>query len=242
MVLVSEHLPSIFSAKLRELGHTVIALPSDPRLPLPVAAHPDMLVFLTQDTLITDRFYYEHIAQDPIDQICSLGKLALRLSDEPPGQDYPHDIRFNAALVGQYLFCAPAYTSPAILSFARSQNITIVPVRQGYAKCSICPVGDHAIISADPSILRAASKQKDLDVLSIHQSPILLPGYPLGFFGGCCGGDQSHVYICGDLSTHPDEEAIRSFIASHGCKLISLGSDPLFDGGSLFFVPAQSAE
>ena len=237
MVLISEHLPSAIVTQLKRYGYETVPLPSDPRLAPPVASHPDMLVFITEDTLISDRTYYHEIAQLQLDHICQHGRLTLLLADEPPRSDYPYDIRFNAARIGRYLFCHPAYTSPTVLAYANERKWTVVPVRQGYAGCSVCQVGDHALITADPSILRAAYQQKDLDVLSVHQGHIALPGYPHGFIGGCCGNDQNHLFFCGSLSHHPDGETIRYFARSHGHTVIELSDAPLFDCGSLMFAP-----
>lgn len=240
MVLISERLPAPCVAKLRELGQDVVPLPADPRLAAPVASHPDMLLFLSQNTLITDRIYYETFAQKQIDRICAASKLYLHLTDESPRAEYPYDIRFNAARVGRFLFCYPEYTSPAILSLAANKGWTIVPVRQGYARCSLCPVSDRALITSDPSIARAAEHQKDLDVLTVHQGHILLPGYSHGFIGGCCGTDRDHLYFSGNLALYPDGNAMVSFARAHGITAVILSHDKLFDGGSLFFVPCHS--
>lgn len=236
MVFISEHLPSPCVQSLHRLGYETIPLPSDPRLSQPVSSHPDMLLFLSHHNLICDRFYYDMYAQKQIDYVCRTRNLTLKLTDEPPQKTYPHDIRFNTCSIGKYLFCHPLYTSPAILQTADINMQTIVPVHQGYARCSTCPVGDHALITADPSIHQAALKQNDLDVLSVHQGHIELPGYPYGFLGGSCGAIENQLFFCGSLSHHPDGNAIREFCEKHSIHIIELSSQPLYDGGSMIFI------
>ena len=123
MVLVNEQIPSLCLNKLVELGYRPIHLPPDPRLPKPVAAHPDMLLYIAQDRIITDRFYYEAIAHRQLDEVCNASGLTLQCTEEPVSVEYPYDIRFNAARVGKNLFCYPTYTSHAILETAQREQI-----------------------------------------------------------------------------------------------------------------------
>jgi hypothetical protein len=237
MVFISENIPSPCVASLHHLGYETVPLPSDPRLAPQISSHPDMLLFLSDHTLISDRFYYEVCAKKQIDRACKERNLTLCLTDESPTPEYPHDIRFNAFVLDKYLFCYQAYTSPAVLKTAEKKGKKIISIRQGYARCSTCPVGTHALITADPSILQAAQKQNDLDALSVHQGHIELPGYPHGFLGGCCGADEDRLFFCGSLSHHPDGDMIHQFCRNHNIQIVELSTEPLFDCGSLIFIP-----
>lgn len=239
MVLVSEHLPTQFLKQLFLCGYEAVALPADPRLPTPVSSHPDMLVFADDRTIITDRQYYETLAHRQIDHVCKVRDLTLILTDEPPRAEYPHDVRFNAARIGPLLICHPTYTSPRLLDYAKCRQWKILPTKQGYAGCSTCAIGDHALITADPSILRTVKKENDLEALAIRQGHISLPGYSHGFFGGCCGHTDDSLFICGSLSHHPDGAIIRDFILAHHRQIVELSDEPLFDAGSLLFIPAR---
>ena len=234
MVIISEQLPQIYVSHLQTLGFETYPLPADPRLPTPVSSHPDMLLFLSGRTLITDRTYYSDIAREEIDRICRQAKLSLHLTEEPPTTEYPHDIRFNAAQIGEYIFCHPTHTSPSIWKTAQEKQQKIIAIKQGYARCSICPVGNQALITADYAIASAAKKQ-GLDVCVIHQGHISLPGYSYGFIGGCCGAIDQRLVFCGNLRLHPDGEQMISFIRSHNITPVFLSDTPLYDAGSLFF-------
>lgn len=240
MVLVSERIPAPCLDKLTELGHTPILLPANPRLAAPVSSHPDMLLHIARDRIITDRYYYEHIAHRQLDDICRASGLMLECTEEHVSPEYPHDIHFNAARIGKFLFCYPANTSRAVLEMAEREQLTIIPTRQGYARCSLCPVGDRALITADPSIYHAAKQKNGPDALLVHPGHISLPGYPHGFIGGCCGVVGNQLYFCGNLTQHPDSAAIHTFLSAHGITPVSLSQEMLFDCGSLFFLPSHA--
>ena len=241
MIIVGSSLPREYLSYLQAAGHAVVILPPDPHLPDPVASHPDMLLFLMEDTLITDRTYHEDTAGEELNKICSVGNLKMQLTDEPPGISYPEDIRFNALLLGQYLFCHATHTSPAILAMASKAQIIPVPTHQGYARCTACPVGENALITSDPSIAVKAN-ENGLDVCLIRQGHILLPGYPYGFIGGCCGATKDHIFFCGDPTLHPDGEQMLSFIRSRGITPHWIPDLPLFDSGSLFFISEHNQQ
>lgn len=235
MVFVSKNLPPEYSEGLRRHGLDLILLPHDPRLPAPVASHPDMLLFMHQGVLITDRWYYETIAKEEINIACRHHELQLILTDEPPQKNYPNDIRFNALVLGDLLFCHPSHTSPTVLQLAQRMGFTCIPTKQGYARCSACPISTNAMITADPAIADAAKKH-DLDVCFIHQGHILLPGYSYGFIGGCCGLQENKLFFCGDPALHPDGKIMLSFVRGHGLTPMILPGLPLLDVGSLLFI------
>lgn len=239
MILIGQSVPSKYISYLRSLGQSLIILPPDPRLPEPVASHPDMLLFWDQDTLITDRTYYLEFARKELDEVCAFTGLHLQLTDEPPQLQYPQDIRFNALRVGSCLFCHPTHTSPAVTDSALRKNWNIIPTNQGYARCAACPIGSDALITADPAIASAAKKQ-NLDVCIIRQGHVLLPGYPHGFIGGCCGVYENTVLFCGDPHLHQDGERMLSFVRAHGLEPQWIPDLPLFDAGSIFFIPERN--
>lgn len=239
MILAGQHIPTSYLTQIRAWGHEVILLPPSPRLPAPVASHPDMLLFHTNDILITDRAYYTEHAKAELDSICQYSGLTLQLTDDTISSCYPEDIRFNALPVGKYLFCHATHISSAIRDWANRNECIILPTKQGYARCSACPVGENALITADPSIAAKAA-EKGLDVCLIRQGHILLPGYSYGFIGGCCGFCEKELFFCGDLNQHPDGARMISFITAHGWSVQMIPTLPLLDVGSLFFIPANN--
>lgn len=223
-------LPATCRTALESRGFEVLSLPPFDVLDTPVASHPDMLIFPMGSRLLTHKNYYS-AASEELDRLISSTGLELLLSDEPVGRDYPHDVLFNAAPVGDIVFCKRDAVSRHITEHSRGHAIG---VRQGYTKCSICTVSDNAIISSDRGIAAAAAGA-GVDVLTVTPGHVTLEGYDTGFIGGASGTWGEYVFFCGDLNTHIDSASIRDFCAAHGKTAVSLGNGPLLDVGTIFF-------
>lgn len=78
----------------------------------------------------------------------------VQVLDTPLGDKYPADVPLNAALFGNYAILNPKTVCKNIDFSGRS----LIPVRQGYTKCSVVPVTESAIITDDVSIASAAEK------------------------------------------------------------------------------------
>lgn len=214
---------------LRERGFELIKLPCFPVLQEPVSAHPDMLLFLGEGRIACHKDYFS-IAQNEISKISEITNTEITLSCEKIDSEYPKDVLFNAAAVGNKLICRLDAVSEKI-----KMGYDIINVKQGYAKCSTCVVSDNAIITADNSIAKAAEKN-GIDVLLVSSNGVRLDGYDCGFIGGASGSDQDNVYFCGNVDLHPDGERIKGFCQKHGKAAISLSDEPLYDFGTLMFI------
>ena len=122
-------------------------------------------------------------------------------------------------------------------------HLTLIPVRQGYAKCSTAVVSEHAIITADSGIANAASLA-GLDVLKLQPGYIHLDGYAYGFIGGTCGKlSASTIAFAGSVNRHPQAAEILKFLEQHQVQAISLYEGPLQDiGGILPLAETDAAE
>ena len=214
-------------------GYDVITLPCNPRLSGAVAAHPDLSVFFAPDAVYTTAGFAE-VAGQEFKEICRRLGCPLRIVRGEIGTRYPQDILLDALPIEHRLFCLPEQTAPELT--ART-DFCVVPVRQGYAKCAALAVGDHALASADPSLLRAA-EQCGLDTLALLPGGIRLQGYDTGFIGGAASfaprGDCSDICFCGDLKLYPGGEALEAFLAAHGIRAYGLSGVPLSDVGTIF--------
>ena len=208
---------------LTAYGHTPIPCPAHPALDPAIASHPDMLLFPCKHGIFVHTSH-EITASD----------LPLLPIKQAPARNYPHDVLLNAARIGKYLLCRPDATAHEVLQYAQEAGLTVLPVKQGYAKCNLCVVSDHAAITEDASIA-AALRGVGIDVLQIDAGGVSLPSYPYGFIGGASGNDGEHVFFCGDLSLHPDGGRIAEFCRKHKKETVSLASHLLHDVGSLLF-------
>ena len=235
LAVIDSRMPTEACENLKKLGYEICPLPPHPHLDAPVSAHPDMLLFLSPDAVYCTSEYAK-TAKKPLQTIAWHTKRKLVLTERKQRAEYPQDILFNAAAVGQYLFCLCAHTAWELL---HTKQYTIVPVKQGYAKCSTLPIGDNALITEDPSIAKAAS-ELGFDVLKISPNAVRLPGYSTGFLGGAASyspyNAAKEILFCGDLDLHPDAAAIRVFCAKHNQIPVTLGAFPLTDVGTIFLL------
>ncbi len=216
------------------LGYDLILLPPHPALPSPVAAHPDMLLFFADDSILCTESY-QRIAACELQQIARITGRPIRTVTGEYGACYPYDILLNAARVGRHLFCRTDVTAPEILA----QDIRVVSVRQGYAKCSILPVSDDAIITADPSIAKAA-RLCGMEVLTVDDTAVELPGYDHGFVGGCASFSPdtgtNRILFCGARSKMPQGLTMQHFCRRHGKELVFVGDFCPRDVGTVFLI------
>ena len=227
-------------SELKKEGFSPILMPPADYLDKPVASHTDMLLFIGFGRLFCHISYYEK-NKDLIDRIISISGLALTVSEEETGNKYPGDVLFNACLVNNKLICNKKSVSRLILECAQETNCEIINVPQGYTKCSICPISDNAIITADKAIAEAC-KGFGMDVLLINEGDISLPPYSFGFIGGTAGAWGDKVFFCGSIDTHKDADIIREFCRQHKKTVRSLSDESLQDVGSIFFIGGEMEE
>ena len=197
------------SEAIARLGVQPVLLPPYRSLPEPVACHPDMLLYDMGDKLLVYRDYYAK-------NKALFDGISVMLTEHPAGNKYPSDVGMDALALGEYLFCLPRATCPEILN-----RHHVVPVKQGYTACSALKVSEHAIVTSDSSIADAA-EGKGISVLRIRPGFIELPGYDYGFIGGTAFRLGDTLYFSGDLSLHPDGDAIADFCENQGVTAKSL--------------------
>ena len=146
---------------------------------------------------------------------------------------YPKDSAYNVCIVGKKCFLNKNVCDSLLFDILTSEGYEIINVKQGYTKCSICPIDENSIITADISIAKEA-KIRGMDVLLVSNDGIVLDGYDNGFFGGCCGlGGNSTLLINGDIEAFPDGNAVRDFLSKRNMQAVNLKKGNLTDIGSI---------
>ena len=217
-------------AGLTKLGIKVLVMPAHPGLYKAVESHPDMQLHHIGGSRIV---YAPDTARSILETLSSFGfKLAMGESALSPS--YPHDIRYNAARVGCLYFHNLKYTDRVLREQLDRLGVEPVHVEQGYAKCSVLPVSESAIITTDPGIAKAAEK-KGMDVLFMeNERSIRLPGLNYGFIGGACGMiSKSVCVINGCLAKLSCGEALVSFLSNKQITVKELSEDYVTDIGSI---------
>ena len=158
------------------------------------------------------------------------------------GASYPEDAIYNGACTGKFFIHNTEITDKKLLETVKNAGISIINVKQGYAKCNCVTVDENSIITSDAGIAKSIEKCKKEavsetpDVLLIDQGYVSLPGFKYGFLGGASGRIDDEIIFHGDLSSHPDFEAIKNYISNRGLSLKYFPEFPLTDSGSIIVV------
>jgi len=225
IIFLSELAENVMIESMRNRG-TVILIPKDDRFDPKISSHPDLVISMIDDTLIVD----ENVHTSIFKQLDELG-VPYVLGNSTLGAVYPQDIAYNTVITKDYLIHKLANTNPLLYLHSKYSNKTLIPVKQGYTKCSTVVAGDDLLITSDQGIYHAT---KDLlSTLKIHPGHVLLDGYEFGFLGGASGVIEDTVVFHGDLSKHPDFLSIVSFLEKEGKKVLYFEAFPLTDIGSI---------
>lgn len=211
-------------AYLKENGIAVVEIEPSSIIRDGTAAHADLhILHLGGERLILSREQ-----QGSAMYLSSLG-FSVEVLSSPLGSDYPNDVPLNAAVIGSSVIL----NSKTVTALADFTDFTAIPVRQGYAKCSVTPVDEHSLITDDSAIAEKAAAN-GFDVLLVSKGDVRLPGREYGFIGGCCGlVAPDKMLFNGSLTAHRDGERIEEFLSAHGIACICVGEYPLTDIGGI---------
>lgn len=210
--------------------YCVISLPADPLLDSPVASHPDMILSVIGRNLILPRSYVD-ANRELINQILAESGYSVILSDAPRSKRYPADVGMNVAVGKDYIICRADSTATEVFEVAKAAGKDIISVKQGYAGCS-CIVTDAAVLTSDAGIHKTLI-ERGLESFYVDKSGISLPGYDVGFIGGCGGYHDGTLYFFGSLNSIACGNSVKEFAKSHGYKIRELSGDKLTDYGGM---------
>ena len=224
---VSIQYPELIES-LSRWGISSVPVPSYKGLDAPVSSHADMLLH----PLGGNELLCAHNDQGLRGQLRALGFVLI----EPAYQlekNYPKDIGLNALSLGYHAFGKSSALDPVLINYWKEQGKKLIPVRQGYTKCSCCVIDESHVICSDRGIAKAM-EQVGISVLPVETKGILLEGYSCGFIGGCAGKlAPDEICFTGCLSLHPQGQEIKKFLKSCGVFWRELSHRPLTDVGSL---------
>jgi len=233
-VIISSEAPEgVIEALIRE-GFTIFRLPPCPELSPPVCSHPDMLVLPLGDFLFTYESYYNKYPE-VTESAAAFAGLKVATVKKPPESIYPGDIALNALVLSEYIFGLAGHIAEELLLYTQERGLVFTPVKQGYARCSCALLSSPAVITADPSLYRAA-QEKGIEALLISKGGIKLPGYDCGFIGGASGLFGNCLYFAGDIKKHPDYSKMHRFALEHKTVPVSLSDKELIDIGGMIFI------
>ncbi len=226
--IVDNRVDKGITSELQTLGINTIKVDNNPSLQEPISAHSDMNVLH-----LGDKSFY--VAEEFINGFDKqLGNIDCEIFNNSRvvknlGREYPYDVLLNAAIVGDYIICNQNTVSKEIIE---NSGKKLIPVNQGYTKCSIAVVTENALITDDIGIYNSIGNL--FDVLLIERGQIELKGYNYGFIGGATGKIKyDELAFYGNLKELNCSDRIISFCRNHGVYCYSLSKQPLYDYGSL---------
>lgn len=192
----------------------------------PVSKHADILTnYVGKSRFFTDKNQEE---------LCTFlennsGKWVLIDDIKSP---YPNDCLLNFVDIGDYIICNKSILTEEIVK--QLPKKTIIDVKQGYCKCSVCICKRNTIITDDISIHNAVSQYDNINSLLVEKGSVHIKKYNYGFIGGCTGLiDKDLLLFNGDLQTHTNFNKIENFLYDNGVNYIDIKGKPLTDVGSI---------
>ena len=149
------------------------------------------------------------------------------------GSNYPGDCAYNVGIVGKKCFLSKSVCDEHLYDILISEGYNIIEIKQGYAKCSICPIDENTFITGDCGIAKKGA-ENGLEVLLIENDGIILPPFKNGFWGGCSGMENCDTLLVnGDVSLIPAGDKIQKFLDSKNIKIKKLKDGQVLDIGSI---------
>ena len=230
--LINEATPFEIRASLAKYGRC-IPLPAWEALDFPVCRHPDMLMAEIHGRIFVHREYQKG------QEILHALNIPFFISETSVKNTYPHDVPLNCFTVGNYLFAKERAVSETVLSKIRECGKILLPVSQGYTKCSAAVAGG-AIASADKGIVKAAARV-GIPALLLPPHKIDIEVYDTGFIGGASVLlNENTLGFFGNIEKYPAFADLKSFFSTVDVEIVSLSDKPLFDYGGAITVETKT--
>ncbi len=216
-------------------------------------AHPALCTYLENAGHVIHNFpelrtVSNLVANHPDVLLCKLGvKPESPIYEGAPNAlspVYPGDCRYNAACTGKFFIHKLDVTDADLLDAAKAScenELEIIDVRQGYAKCSTVIVDEDSIITYDKGIAKPC-EAAGMNVLLVKSGFVKLRGADTGFIGGASGHVGDEIVFNGDLSAHPNFREITAFIEERGLGCKWFESYELEDIGSIITITESDSD
>lgn len=231
LILVDGRTPEPILEKLSALGIDFILTEKCTSVYDSISYHPDIQIHpLGNGQFIVCPESYKYLSKKLLQYNCKTICGAIPLKS-----NYPNDIAYNVARIGEICLHNFNYTEPVIKNYFKENGLFMANVKQGYSKCSTAILKKSAIITSDIGIHRTAIKYR-IDSLLISSGHIALEDQPYGFIGGCTGLISPGILaVTGSLENHPDYEKIINHAKKHSVEILFLSENIPIDLGS--FIP-----
>ena len=228
LIICDKRLPLEAKQNLSKYGK-VFELASENIVYNAISCHPD--IFLTQ---LTDKLIVAPNAHIDLFSFLNQNNIKFLKGTSNLGVKYPETAKYNAFCNKKYFIHKQNITDKTIVENLHNQ--TIIDVSQAYTRCNLVSLDEKAYLTSDKSIFKALIELGEY-VLFINPEEIKLEDFKHGFFGGVCGVIDNKLFISGSLKYHPQNTEISNFVHQYNYNIVELYNGPLFDGGSIIFIP-----
>lgn len=199
-----------------------IWLKSNPYVDERLSGHADLSAVQIGKSVIISEYL------SPCEQIHNV--VAVEYVPDPQQAVYPYDAGLNFCIAGNKLFYNPKTANAKLVEKCGCKQL--IPVKQGYTKCSICVVDESSIITSDKRIAEAA-ESAGIDALYLSEPFVKLEGFDYGFIGGAAFKiSATDLAFTGKIIDTIIENKIESFLSKRNINPIYLTDTPIFDIGS----------
>ncbi|MEA4894541.1 MAG: hypothetical protein VB064_04690 [Oscillospiraceae bacterium] len=223
-----------YAAQLEEAlatyGVKLLCCPDNPCVDARLGSHIDLSVF----HIAENRFLLAKQAAESrfAEALIEVGAEII-VSEKNLSSEYPNDAPLCALSINGKIFHNRKFSDRYIAS---ENPGSFFHVKQGYAKCAVCPVAGDAAISSDKGIA-SEMRERGIEVLEIAPGHVALQGYAEGFIGGASFKISADTLaFTGLLDEHPDRVKIEHFLERHGVLPVYLTDKQIFDVGSVIPV------
>lgn len=227
LILCDNKMPGAAKVKLSAYGE-IVEFATEGITYDAISGHPDIFFCPTPAALIV-----APNLPDGYFKILDQKGISYTSGQFPVGREYPESARYNALVTGSKMILNPDLCDLSIQQMNLKSEI--IPVKQGYTRCSLVSLPNNTFITSDHGIEKTL-KQRDWEVLFVDPQGIKLQGFDHGFFGGACGIYKNLFFICGSLTFFKEQELIVDFIEKSGIQVVELYHGPLIDVGTILFL------
>ena len=218
---------------IEKLGYEVLPMPPNKNVSVSCSSHPDISLF----RLSNNQLIYSKDLDNAFLYKLEMRNIQMIEGDLYLSSQYPDDIKYNAAKIGNYLIHKLNSTDGRILKECEARNMKCLNVKQGYSGCSTAVIRDNLAITSDKGIYDVLKNTGDIHTLLIKpQESIRLFNEKYGFIGGASGRiDDDNFALSGDVDLLESGEEIKVFFKENNVKLICLSDEKPVDLGTLMF-------
>jgi len=234
-VLIDEKINKKYERYLKSIRKNVIKIPKDYNLYDEIASHTDIHVLKIKEYVIADRRTYDFLQKYNIPNLlCGKSELI---------REYPGDIKYNVALVGNIALHSFNYTDDVVLEYLDRFKYTKIDINQGYTKCSTFILDNKNVITSNKEIAEKLIKN-DINVLLLEESDeenirLLRDGVISnmhGFIGGCMVRIDNKCILFGDASKLICGRKIRDFVERNNYQFIDFRGEEVIDYGGIVLI------